>query len=197
LHGIVTRNHYGALVLNAHRAMFIDVDMPGPGFPPRFGSAGVGVPEPWRTTFDDLCTVLASERGTGFRIYRTAAGFRILATSNEFEPASESAKELMALVGADDAFVRLCGKQNTFRARLTPKPWRCGTAEPPNQFPRQSADEQRSFAEWLASYEHACRDRATCQFLEHVGPRETHHRVAPIIEFHDRATRAHEAFELA
>ena len=71
---------------------------------------------------------------------------------------------------------------------------RGGTAEP---VPAQSADEQQSFAEWLASYEHACQDRATCQFLEHVGPKETHQRLAPIIEFHDRATKSHEALELA
>jgi hypothetical protein len=179
---IVTRNHYGSLVLNAYHALFIDVDMPGPG---------------WRTTFYDLCTVLASERTVGFRIYRTAAGFRVLATTTEFDPGSASAKDLMTSVGADDAFVRLCGTQQTFRARLTPKPWRCGATHPPNQFPRQSADEQRSFNEWLVQYERACCDRATCRFLEHVGPRKVHERVDPIIQFHDRTTRALEALELA
>ena len=98
---------------------------------------------------------------------------------------------------ADSHFVRLCGTQKTFRARLTPKPWRCGATEPPNQFPRQSADEQRSYSEWLAGYENACRNRATCQFLKHVGPQETHKRLKPIIEFHDRATKSHEELELA
>jgi hypothetical protein len=195
---IVTRNHYGSLVLNANRALFIDVDMTGPSQPSRFGnSSRNGVPAPWQTTFDDLCTVLASERHTGFRIYRTAAGFRILAVTQEFDPGSESATALMTSVGADSAFVRLCGTQQTFRARLTPKPWRCGATEPPNQFPRESADEEHSFAEWLAHYDNACRDRATCQFLAHVGPRETHQRLAPVVAFHDRATKSHQALELA
>ena len=112
----MTRNHYGSLVLNAHHALFIDVDMPGSSNPSRFGtSPRCAVPLDWQTTFDDLSTVLASERQTGFRIYRTAAGFRVLATTHEFEPGSDSAKELMTSVGADDAFVRLCGTQKTFR----------------------------------------------------------------------------------
>jgi hypothetical protein len=195
---IVTRNHYGSLVLNANQALFIDVDMTGPSQPSRFDNASRnGVPAHWQTTFDDLCTVLASERNTGFRIYRTAAGFRILSVTHEFDPGSESATVLMTSVGADSAFVRLCGTQQTFRARLTPKPWRCGGTEPPNQFPRESADEQHLFAEWLAHYERACQDRATCQFLAHVGPKEIHQRLAPIVEFHDRATKSYEALELA
>jgi hypothetical protein len=141
--------------------------------------------------------VLAEERETGFRIYRTAAGFRILATTHEFEPSSDSARNLMDSVGADDAFVRLCSEQNTFRARLTPKPWRCGADQPPNQFPRENAEEENRFIEWLSRYEFACRDRATCQFLGTVGPEETHQRVAPIVEFHDRLTKAFESRELA
>jgi hypothetical protein len=198
LDAVVTRNHYGSLVLNAHRTLFIDVDMPGPDYPSRFGGAsGNGIPPCWQTTFDDLRMVLESERHIGFRIYRTAAGFRILATSNEFEPGSDMAAALMTSVAADDAFVRLCSTQKTFRARLTPKPWRCGATKPPNQFPRQSPDQQRCFEEWLTQYERACRHRATCQFLGQVGTAETHKRVAPIIQFHDRQTRAFEALELA
>lgn len=198
LDAIVTRNHYGSLVLNAHHALFIDVDMPGARSPlGQSPPARRGIPLDWQATFDDLGVVLASERRTGFRIYRTAAGFRILATTREFEPGSECADALMTSVGADSQFVRLCGTQKTFRARLTPKPWRCGTTEPPNEFPRQSADEQQSFSKWLSRYEIACRNRATCQFLKQIGPQEMHRRIRPIIELHDRATKSHEELELA
>jgi hypothetical protein len=198
LDGIVTRNHYGSLVLNAHHALFIDVDMPGSGGPSGQGhSLRRDVPDDWKTIFDALSIVLASERHTGFRIYRTAAGFRILANTHEFEPGSECADALMTSVGADRQFVRLCGTQKTFRARLTPKPWRCGTTEPPNKFPRQSADEQHSFSKWLLGYKIACRKRATCQFLKQVGPQEMHRRLRPIIELHDRATKSNEELELA
>jgi hypothetical protein len=103
----------------------------------------------------------------------------------------------MSAVGADDAFVRLCSSQQTFRARLTPKPWRCGGTRPPNDFPRVTAADQDDFAVWLRQYERLCEDRATCQFLGQVGPAEMHERVAPIVEFHDRQTKAFTTLALA
>jgi len=195
---VVTRNHYGSLVLNAAHALFIDVDMYQTRPMSRLLNASSRHWQgPWRRMLRDLRTVLSSEDEEGFRIYRTAAGFRILGTAHEFDAPSPRTKRLMTAVGADQAFVRLCGVQKTFRARLTPKPWRCGTPMPPNSYPRRSIHETRRFTEWLTRYEDACRDRATCQFLEQVGQQENHERVAPIIELHDRETKALEALELA
>jgi hypothetical protein len=103
----------------------------------------------------------------------------------------------MNAVGADSDFVSLCRIQNSFRARLTPKPWRCGSRRPPNMFPRQAAEARWRFSRWLSQYENACRDRATCRFLEHVGPAAVHDRIAPIVELHDRVTKAHIDLPLA
>jgi hypothetical protein len=198
LDALITRNHYGSVVLNARRALFIDVDMPNPGNKRQEeAAANREIQGIWKSTFDDLCMVLENERGTGFRIYRTAAGFRILAISQEFEPGSDPSNELMSTVGADDAFVRLCGSQKTFRARLTPKPWRCGTTRPPNDFPRATADEEERFAEWLRHYDSLSKKHATCQYLGEVGSSTVHERVAPIIEFHDRFTKAFDDLVLA
>jgi len=186
--GIVTRNHYGCLVLNTHRGLFIDVDMP---------DHGDRLEGQWQRTFEDLCAVLSSERNEGFRIYRTAAGFRILATGHEFEPGSMPTRQLMDAVGADADFVKLCQTQRTFRARLTPKPWRCGVSQPPNSFPRKSVENQRRFGEWLERYENACQDRATCQYLVHIGPTSHHRWIAPVVDFHDRETKAFASLPLA
>jgi len=185
---IVTRNYYGSLILNARRALFIDVDVETSG--------GNHVPS-WSETFDDLCAVLGSERNEGFRIYRTAAGFRVLATAREFVPGSWISKRLMNSVGADANFVELCARQNNFRARLTPKPWRCGIARPPFVYPRITPEHERCFAMWLSQYDHRCRDRATCQFLGHVGSTHVHDCVARIIEVHDRETKAQTDLPLA
>lgn len=194
---IVTRNHYGCLVLNAHRTLFIDVDF----VPASPEGREIGPADrrhaTWETMLNDLCLVLAGERDLGFRVYRTKAGFRLLATNREFEPHSPRVKQLMNAVSADEDFVQLCRLQRNFRARLTPKPWRCGAKRPPNFFPRESADDQRAFSEWLSRYEDACRDRATCRLLGHVGRSDTHRRIAPIIELHDRQTRALESLPLA
>jgi hypothetical protein len=190
LAGAITRNHYGCLVLNANRALFIDVDvLPA-------GRANCPV-EPWQQVLGDLCTVLSNERDEGFRMYRTAAGYRIIATRREYEPMSPESAALMESVGADVDFVSLCRVQNSFRARLTPKPWRCGVRRPPNFFPRESVQQKLRFAEWLSGYEQACRGHATCRYLGHVGPEKIHECITPIVELHDRETKAHGPLPLA
>jgi hypothetical protein len=188
--GKLTRNHYGSTVLNAAHALFIDVDVLG-------HRRAYSPIESWPQVLSDLRTVLRNEENESFRIYRTAAGYRIIATRREYEPLSPQSAGLMESVGADADFVSLCRVQNSFRARLTPKPWRCGVRRPPNFFPRETDEESRCFAEWLANYERACRGHATCQYLGHVGPDNFHERIAPIVELHDRETKAHLALPLA
>jgi hypothetical protein len=188
--GLITRNHYGCIVLNAAHALFIDVDV----LDERQRCRPI---EPWQQVLDDLRTVLSNERDEGFRIYRTAAGFRIIASGREYEPASPRSAGLMECVGADADFVSLCRIQNSFRARLTPKPWRCGARRPPNFFPRDTLQENLCFTQWLTGYERACRGYATCQYLGHVGSEYVHERIAPIVELHDRETNAHAALPLA
>jgi hypothetical protein len=195
---IVTRNHYGCLVLNAHRTMFIDVDFAASNQPVNSEQIqSTGKQSELRDLLNDLRTVLLGERGIGFRIYRTAAGVRILATTNEYDPVALDSMRLMQAVGADSAFVKLCSVQRSFRARLTPKPWRCGARVPPHAFPRQTADQLRQFSAWLERYEQSCSGQATCRFLEHVGPRDTHPDIQPVVDFHDAETRAHQLLPLA
>jgi hypothetical protein len=198
LDAVVTRNHYGCLVLNAAHVLFIDVDMfvPSKLYNPIHGRHERLEPAR-QQVLSDLRTVLRNEESYGFRIYRTAGGFRILATTHEFEPGAEQSERLMSFAGADKDFVELCRCQRNFRARLTPKPWRCGLRRPPNLFPRKSAKSEGRFKNWLMLYDRACGSRATCEYLGQVGPKEVHARVGPIIEFHDRATNALSALPLA
>jgi hypothetical protein len=196
LDGLLTRNHYGCLVLNASHALFIDVDVLAPDQLANAEVRGEWNPM-WQGVFGDLRTVLAGEADESFRIYRTAAGFRVLATAHEYDPTSTHSAELMRAAGADSDFVDLCRIQNSFRARLSPKPWRCGMRRPPNLFPRHTQGEQCRFAEWLSGYERASANRATCRYLGAIGPKRIHSRIAPVIELHDRHTKAHEALALA
>jgi hypothetical protein len=194
---VVTRNHYGCLVLNAAHSLFIDVDVSTPPPLMRNQKHDQNVPSAWRRVLDDLRIVLASEADKGFRIYRTAAGLRILVTTHEFDPGSPQSTRLMNAVGADAAFVDLCRIQNSFRARLTPKPWRCGSRRPPNSFLRQTSIEAKRFKKWLTHYDAACRQYATCRYIGHVGSMQTHDRLVRIIEYHDWETKAHEPLPLA
>lgn len=190
LDALITRNSYGSLVLNAARVMFVDVDVPWPTLGQRlarlFGSRKA-LPE--AATHARIRSALQNDSGGSYRIDRTAAGFRIVATDPVFAPASEQAERLMKTLGADPAFMQLCRIQESFRARLTPKPWRCGLPNPPASFPRDPQDEA-AFARWLADYERASEAKATCRFVEDVGWGRMNEDVHRLVDLHDRRTKA-------
>lgn len=193
---VVTRNGYGSLILNTARAMFVDVDLPTPSSASRlrawFGGNGRKAEA---ETLERLRNVLRG--GGSFRVYRTAAGFRVLATDPVFAPGSSDAETLMTQVGADPAFVQLCRVQESFRARLTPKPWRCGCKRSPLGYPREQAQDEEKFAKWRERYARACAPKATCRLVEEIGWRRVHSDVAPIVDIHDRLTKIDSNLPLA
>ncbi len=141
---VVTRNSFGCLVLNTARVMFVDVDLPGSrqatssgGWLARLlgrGGQGAGDGAEARA-LERLDAWVRTHPGTGFRVYRTRAGLRYLETSGLHEPASDRAEALLGALGCDPLYVRLCRAQQSFRARLTPKPWRCGIVGAPVAVP--------------------------------------------------------------
>jgi len=177
---LLTRNTYGSVVLNAARAMFIDVD-----------AAGAAA-----RALDQVRGALPAAGLGSVRLYRTAGGFRLLATDRTFTPGSSEAEAAMRAVGADPQFVQLCKVQDSFRARLTPKPWRVGHPAPPGDFPRD-AHVQRAFDEWLQKYDRAAASKATCQFVETIGGDSVDPDVAPILALHDDQTKATTGLPLA
>jgi hypothetical protein len=102
----------------------------------------------------------------------------------------------LAGFGADPDFAKLCHVQASFRARLTPKPWRAGVPAPPGQHPRDPVDQQE-FGAWLLKYETACRTHATCRFVEAIGSAPPDADVRAIVDEHDRGTKAMETLPLA
>jgi len=193
---VITRNGYGCLVINAARAMFIDVDLPE-------GNQSSGLIGMFRKAPDPAEAVLASVRAGlsalaphSFRIYRTAAGLRILALDREYDPQGDEAMTIMSSIGADPAYMQLCKVQTSFRARLTPKPWRCEINKPPFSFPRL-AGAQQQFLNWVARYDKASQPYATCRFVEQLGRTATAPSVAPVLALHDKLTRVESDLPLA
>jgi hypothetical protein len=194
---IVTRNSYGSLILNTARVMFIDVDVPQSQSGNRlFGWLKPRKQDPAEGVLLRLRSGL-DESGGSFRLYRTAAGFRVLATDPLFEPADSASEQMMERVGADPAFVKLCRAQRSFRARLTPKPWRCGQPRPPAQFPREDSQQEARFERWLSDYESACESWATCRFVEEIGPGRVEVEAQPLLDLHDEFTRLDSKLPLA
>ncbi|MCL2743078.1 MAG: hypothetical protein FWE67_04435 [Planctomycetaceae bacterium] len=62
----------------------------------------------------------------GVRIYKTAAGYRGIVTHALFDPTDPETLKLMERFECDPQYIRLCKRQESFRARITPKGWRCG-----------------------------------------------------------------------
>ena len=183
--------------MNATGLLVLDVDLPEAS-----GYAGFRLfrkrTDPLEEALERLRTSLREAApATTFRLYRTAAGLRVLAQDREFDPTSEETHGLMRRTDTDPAFARLCKKQESFRARLTPKPWRCGCANPPGEHPRPDDAARARFKAWCDRYARAAEGYATCQYLETVGERPVHPQLAPLIELHDRASRCAESLPLA
>ncbi len=203
---VITRNACGCLVLNAARVMFVDVDLAQPR---GSGSAGVwlarllGRPQPATpNNVQDEALAKAdawirAHPDWGWRIYRTRAGLRLLATHGLFDPAAVSAEPVFDELGADPLYRQLCKTQNCFRARLTPKPWRCGVRHPPSRWPWPDAKAETRFNQWEVRYLKACGERATCELLATMGNAQLGPDIQLIISIHDEATRAESKLALA
>ncbi len=198
----VTRNSYGCLVLNTARAMFVDVDLPEPKRPGLFQRL-FGKPEivpPANSQNDAVAKAELWARNHsdwGWRIYRTRAGLRLLATHAVFDPETAAADGVFDALGADPLYRRLCQTQKCFRARLTPKYWRCDGSRPPARWPFENEKAEIRFQKWQAKYEQHAAAYATCEFMRQIGNRDVHPDVQLILSLHDETTRADSKLELA
>ena len=134
---VVTRNSYGCRVLNTARVMFVDIDLPEPKASGGFLKRLFGKPAPAPPNDGQRLAMTKIQDWTrhnpqwGWRIYRTRAGLRLMAVQGLVEADSDVAEGVFEALGADPLYRKLCKAQKCFRARLTPKPWRCGLRRSP------------------------------------------------------------------
>ena len=180
---VVTRNRYGAEVLNSEDTCFIDIDH----VRRTFGELMRGFWGGARTTEDILkarMEVLLSQSENadlGFRLYKTAAGFRLAVEGRRLEPDGPRAQELMRVFNVDGLYANLCVSQKCYRARLTPKPCRIGM--------RRFSGE----ASWISDYESHCGGYAVCRLICAKGIRMD----GPAISLHDEKTLCESDLPLA
>lgn len=202
----VTRNSYGVLVLNTARVMFADVDLPPVSlraslrhfFSRLFGGKAPSPQEQQvaaaKVRLEEFLDVNPE---WSMRLYRTAAGLRILVTHAPFDPCADSTQMQLESLGSDPLYVRLCRDQGCFRARLTPKPWRCDHTPNRIAWPYETDEARRRFEQWLAEYEQRQRGYATCRFEGSLGVESVHPDVEPVIAMHDELARADQDLPLA
>ena len=200
---VLTRNSYGSLVLNTTHAMFIDVDLPEPEAPRRglFQLLFSKRPPPDTTLREAALTRISrwieSNHGFGARLYETKAGLRVLIVHDLFEPNSPAAAAAFEALNADPLYRKLCERQHSFRARVSPKPWRCGASHPPSSWPFENPRAEADFKRWLKAYEKEAPSFASCHFLRTIGTAQPHPELAAIIELHDRLSAAQSGLPLA
>ena len=120
------------------------------------------------------------------RLYRTRAGLRLLFTDRLYSPTSAETARMLRDLGSDSLYRKLTEKQESFRARLTPKPWRCGCRRPPSQYPWDDAEAERMYREWEREYQEKIKGYATCELVETIGKGASEGSVNLIVDLHDR-----------
>jgi hypothetical protein len=130
------------------------------------------------------------------RLYRTPAGYRVLATHQPFEATETEVQSFFSAVSADPVYVRMCINQRCFRARLTAKPWRIGISAHmrprPGVWPVR-AERMALRSEWIAGYEARAAPFAACRFVGSIGSGVVHESLKAVIELHDHESKAHVA----
>ncbi len=192
---IVTRNAYGSLILNTRDLMFIDVDFPSsrPNLLPQFVLKLLGKTppaDPTQTIGEKIRTTAKHYGELGFRVYRTRNGFRVMVASRPILAESEESWQLLDAFDADPLYRRMCKNQACFRARLTPKAWRCRVSTPPTRFPFASPVLESAYRKWEATYSDGVRRFSTCQYVDTIGNDLPHPSLLGLIELHDTLTKA-------
>ena len=178
---IISRNRYGAQVLNTERLMFLDIDNP------KFDLLGLfkrGPKDPKEKIFE-MVRKLASTKYSmlGFRLYETFAGARVIVLGRDFDPRDQDTYNLMHEFNTDPLYAMLCQKQNCYRARLTPKPNRIKVKAYRVKYPRQ--EDEAKFQAWLKDYEYKSQGYSVCKFIEQVG---ASYSPTEVVRLHDDMT---------
>jgi hypothetical protein len=140
-----------------------------------------------------LVNFLSCNASWSVRLYRTPAGYRLLATHQPFGADSPIAQKFFAAVSADPIYVRMCTNQRCFRARLTAKPWRIGIAAHMRPRPGIWPVRPEHLAvrnQWLAKYESLASSYSACRYIESLGSGVVHEAIKEVVELHDEKSGA-------
>lgn len=180
---VITRNRYGAKVLNVSSLMILDIDKPKSSFGGLFSKKKDDKSKIYEMVEKQASSSKYAQYG--FRIYETFQGARVIVLGKNFNPKDSAVLGMMADFNCDPLYTLLCSKQECFRARLTPKPKRMGMQSRPIPFPREVSDPLLD--QWLDEYDRKSGDYSVCKFIGQVGASLPVH---DIVRLHDELTGA-------
>ena len=189
---IITRNRYGAQVLNAESLMFLDIDKPKTSFGSLFKKSN---PQQDKENIYEMVRKLAGGSkysGLNFRIYETFQGARVIVLGKDFNPLDNATFSMMKEFNCDALYTSICRKQNCFRARLTPKPRPLNLQTYKVKYHLETVHIQ--FENWLQNYDRESRNYNVCKFIGQVG---TSHFIPEAVRLHDELTGATSHLPLA
>ncbi len=190
---VVTRNRYGAQVLNTLSLVFVDIDRPPMGIWQVFA-----VPRSPEQRKKAILQFLGRRLRKpdlghmGIRVYETHSGIRLILGIRMADPASPESRKLLRSFHADPVYVSLCARQKCYRARLTPKPYRIRMKPIRLKYPYEEGDQARIEA-WVREYDGLSRGFSSCRLVEVLGRQID----SPAVQLHDERTRAEANLPLA
>jgi hypothetical protein len=206
---IITRNGYGARCLNTPNVLFADLDVKTGGFRGwlrgTFGGllklvAPAIAEDPWVAAERRVREYSAANPQRLLRLYRTPAGFRVLALHRTFATDDPEVAALFAALDVDPVYVRMCTRQRCFRARVSPKPWRVGVAKhlgPRNATWPVKSEQMAQRERWVKAYESASRGHAACRFVAQLGAGRAAAAADAVRALHDATCQAERDLPLA
>lgn len=133
-YGWLCINRYGAICLNTNEVFFGDIDCILDEESSRRNQKVIDPKEAHA-----LIESVANKYKLCFRVYQTYAGIRIIEISKKHNPLDPETNQILTELKCDPFFIDLVKRTNTFRARLTPKPWRVSNPKSVH-FKRAGAD---------------------------------------------------------
>lgn len=127
------------------------------------------------------------------RIYETPRGLRALVMHRTFDPRDPETAQALSELSNDALFQRLCARQQCFRARVSPKPWRIpgmGSSRPPRRLWPLAGKRLEEHRQWVQRYTEASTGFAACRFARAIGPEVVCPEAEAVRALHDRLSRA-------
>ncbi|PCJ16779.1 MAG: hypothetical protein COB04_10065 [Gammaproteobacteria bacterium] len=188
---IITICRYGAKVLNTTQYTILDLDDYPVSFFDWFKSLGK-LTKKERIVYKFERNIKRYPMlGNDFRIYETTKGVRVIG-KKYIQPSGKKYSSIMRKLNVDRIYIQLSKKQNCYRARITPKPYRMKINTIKVKSPLDC--EREPYLSWAKDYDARAERFTVVKLLKSIGQDFSHE---PVIKIHDQIANASKSGRLA